>query len=126
MRKSVIEYLRQTVLHYPDKIAVNDTTEEITFKALYHNGHILATEILSHEDALITIYDVSDGRQLCRKRLFDSWFKQFNNGKLCKLEAKCLIDEQLTYTSLLYNKKHYDDKYLKEEFQELIDANFYN
>ncbi|SHE81662.1 amino acid adenylation domain-containing protein [Bacteroides luti] len=48
MRKSVIEYLRQTVLHYPDKIAVNDTTEEITFKALYHNGHILATEILSH------------------------------------------------------------------------------
>ena len=48
MRKSVIEYLKQTVLHYPDKIAVNDTTEEITFKALYHNGHILATEILSH------------------------------------------------------------------------------
>jgi len=87
---------------------------------------ILETFFSNHEDALITIYDFSDGRQLCRKRLFDSWFKLFNNGKLCKLEAKCLIDEQLTYTSLLYNKKHYDDKYLKEEFQELIDANFYN
>ena len=37
-----------------------------------------------------------------------------------------IYDEQLTYTSLLYNKKHYDDKYLKEEFQELIDVNFYN
>lgn len=48
MRKSVIEYLMQTVRKYSDKVAVKDSLEEISFNTLLNSGYILATEILSY------------------------------------------------------------------------------
>ena len=48
MKKSVIEYLKQTVEKYSDKIAVKDSCETISFNTLLNSGYILATEILSY------------------------------------------------------------------------------
>lgn len=79
-----------------------------------------------HEDALITICDVVDGKQFARKRLFDLWFRKFNNDRLIKLESECQIDDVPTFVSLLFSAKHYDQEGLRKSFQELIEINFYN
>ena len=79
-----------------------------------------------HEDALITICDIVDGKQYARKRLFDSWFHKFNNNRLCKLETDCLIDEKSTFVSLFYSNNHFEKEQLRRAFEELMGINFYN
>ena len=38
MQKSVIEYLEKTVSRFPDKIAVQDSVENISFKVLLESA----------------------------------------------------------------------------------------
>lgn len=49
MQKSVIEYLSDTVRRYPDKIAVKDSSESITFKQLWDNA-IRISSVISCEN----------------------------------------------------------------------------
>lgn len=88
--------------------------------------HVLELFFQEHEDALITICDVVDGKQFARKRLFDSWYQKFNNNRLIKLESECWIDNVPTFVSLLFSQGHYNKENLQKAFQELIDINFYN
>ena len=46
MQKSVIEYLSKTVSLYPDKLAVKDMNQGVTFKVLWDNSCIIASEII--------------------------------------------------------------------------------
>lgn len=78
-----------------------------------------------HEDALISICDVADGKQQARKRLFDIWFKQFNSGRLKKIDADCMVDETWTSVSLYYSSSHSSQRKLENEFMELVKINFY-
>ena len=80
---------------------------------------------LNH-DAIITICDMSDGKQKARKRLFDSWFNQFNNGSLVKIDAECEIGEMTTFASLLYSSENPSAADLKRNFDELIQVNFWS
>lgn len=79
-----------------------------------------------HEDALITICDISDGKQYARKRLFDKWFKEFNHNRLCRIDADCMIEENKTFVSLFYAVNHAEEKRLQQTFAQLMRANFYN
>lgn len=79
-----------------------------------------------HEDALITIYDIIDGKQDARKRLFDNWFNTYNAGQLIKIDETCVIDNTKTFVSLMFTANHYNKKNLKEEFKKLAQFNFYN
>ena len=47
MQKSVIEYLSKTVAAFPDKIAVHDEKEEITFPQLWQNAVSIASVLQS-------------------------------------------------------------------------------
>lgn len=47
MQKSVIEYLALTAQKYPDKIAVKDSVNAISFSELLNSGYIIASEIIS-------------------------------------------------------------------------------
>ena len=78
-----------------------------------------------HEDALITICDVADGRQYARKRLFDAWFNHFNLGRLKRIDADCMVDDIPTSVSLYFSSSHYSRHQLEEEFRELVKINFY-
>lgn len=111
--------------------------ERVERSDLFHGGqqddkvrntvlYVLDSFFQDHEDALITICDVSDGKQKARKRLFDSWYKNFNYNRLIKLEAECLIDTTHTSVSLLFSKGHYNQENLKREFQHLRNLNFFN
>ena len=88
--------------------------------------YVLDLFFQEHEDALITICDVMDGKQFARKRLFDFWFRKFNDDRLIKLESECKIDDVPTFVSLLFPKGHYNLENLHKAFQELIEINFYN
>ena len=88
--------------------------------------YVLDLFFQEHEDALITICDVMDGKQFARKRLFDSWFQKFNNNRLTKLESECRIDDVSTFVSLLFSQGHYNQENLRKAFQELVEINFYN
>lgn len=88
--------------------------------------YVLDTFFSRHEDALITICDIVDGKQFARKRLFDSWFNKYNDNRLMKLEADCEIDGIPTFASLLYSANHYNKENLKQEFKHLVELNFYN
>lgn len=88
--------------------------------------YVLDLFFSKHEDALISICDVIDGKQFARKRLFDSWFNKFNNNRLIKMEAECEIDGIPTFASLLYSANHYNHRHLEQEFQELVKLNFFN
>lgn len=88
--------------------------------------YVLDVFFQSHKDALITICEMIDGKQFARKRLFDSWFREFNQNRLIKLESDCLIDDVPTFVSLIFSAEHSDQKGLRDAFQELIEINFYN
>ena len=88
--------------------------------------YVLEKFFYEHEDALITICDVIDGKQFARKRLFDSWFQKFNDNRLVKLDAQCLIDDIPTFVSLLFSIKHFDQEGLQREFSQLVEINFYS
>lgn len=88
--------------------------------------YVLEVFFNRHEDALITICDVVDGKQYARKRLFDYWFDRYNNDRLVKLEADCIIDGITTFASLMYSARHYNSKNLQQEFERLVELNFYN
>ena len=47
--------------------------------------------------------DVTDGRELARKRLFDRWFKQENDGTLRKIDFQA----DNIYVSLIVNKDYF-------------------
>lgn len=79
-----------------------------------------------HEDALITICDIIDGKQFARKCLFDFWYKEFNNNRLVKLEADCLVDNTPTFASLFFSANHYNKAFLEQEFLKLVEINFYS
>lgn len=104
--------------HHPTKGQDDVIVRNTVLYVLYHFFQI-------HEDALITICDVMDGRQYARKRLFDKWFEQFNNGKLKRIDGNCIVDEIPTSVSLYYSSTHFCDKKLEEEFMELVKLNFY-
>lgn len=79
-----------------------------------------------HNDALITICDILDGRQACRRRLFNKWFNEFSGNELSKLDATCLIDETETYASMIFRNDINNRTELEYEFSLLNDINFYN
>jgi len=47
--------------------------------------------------------DVTDGREMARKRLFDRWFEQANNGSLRKIDFQ--MDN--IYVSLIVNRNYF-------------------
>lgn len=87
---------------------------------------ILDEFFMKHEEALISILDVVDGKQFARKRLFDRWFELFNNDRLCRLDARCFVDETETFVSLFFLKQSPYSAILENEFSKLVEVNFYN
>lgn len=88
--------------------------------------YVLDLFFQAHEDALITICDISDNKQAARKRLFDSWFRQFNDHRLIRLDEECLIDDVPTSVSLFFSVSHPNRLNLYREFRQLAAINFYN
>lgn len=66
-----------------------------------------------------------DGRQACRKRLFNRWFNEFADGELSKLEVTLSVEGTETYASLIFRTDINNKESLETEFSLLSDLNFY-
>lgn len=86
---------------------------------------VLTTFFEKYSDALLTVYDILDGKQACRKRLFDRWFDMYHQGKIEKDESVFMIGEEKTFASLLFASDHKNKENLKAEFKALVNINFY-
>lgn len=87
---------------------------------------ILSKFFERNENVMIVIYDSSDKRQMCRKRLFDKWFEEFNDGSLYKLDGHFTIDGIENFAMALCNNNHPNLQDVEDKFRKLLDCNFYN
>ena len=78
----------------------------------------------ANENALISIYDIEDGRQLGRKRLFDRWFYHYNTN-LIKEEREVEINDNKTTATLLYSSANKYQTELISGFKQIVENNFY-
>lgn len=79
-----------------------------------------------NQSALISIYDSLDGKQTCRKRLFDYWFSTLNDGKLRKEEGAFMLEDSHTYAVAIFPADHAHSETIIAKFKDLLELNFYN
>lgn len=63
------------------------------------------------QNVAVYVCDGADGRQLSRKRKFDSWFWRYNDGSLIKEDDIALIEGIEIYNSMILHKQN---EYLME------------
>ncbi len=88
--------------------------------------HILASFFEKHERAILSVCDITDGRQKVRKRLFDKWYNDFGATLLEKREAPVIVEGNITYSMLYYRRDNIYKSLLEDGFDELVAVNFYN
>ena len=86
--------------------------------------YIIKNFFSENENAIISIYDIEDGKQANRKRLFDGWYNRYNTY-LVKEEREIEIDDRKTVTTLLYCSTNKHQSELIAGFNKIIENNFY-
>jgi Family of unknown function (DUF6169) len=67
------------------------------------------------------VCDSTDEREMCRKKLFDKWFGEFNDGVLEKYDGSIESGDYRIVNSLILKHDLYDKQYVIEIFKELND-----
>lgn len=80
----------------------------------------------NYTNAIVTVCDMTDGRQDARFRLFSQWTNQFLSSDIVCVKASFYVDSIKTHAALYYNVNNIDAAILVKGFSELIDVNFYN
>lgn len=86
---------------------------------------ILERFFQNDENAMIMICDTLDGKERKRRKLFDRWFKMFNNGRLIKMDAAGSVDQYELFLSIYFTKTNPNKEQLKVAFQELLAHDLY-
>lgn len=73
------------------------------------------------DNAILTTCEVDDGMQLGRKRLFDRWFRQMNDGSILALSARQSTGLGTTDATLYYHRDNVFRSDLEREFNRYID-----
>ncbi len=94
------------------------------FRVQYTILHIIRKFFSVNENAMISIYDIGDGRQAGRKRLFDRWFCRHNTN-LIKMEKVVEINNRETTATLLYSSTNQCHTKLISGFNQIVENNFY-
>lgn len=72
------------------------------------------------ENAILTTCEVDDGMQLSRKRLFDRWYRQMNDGRILTMTARQQTGYGVTDATLYYHRDNMFRKILEQQFSEYI------
>ncbi len=73
------------------------------------------------DNAIITSCEVDDGMQRGRKRLFDRWFNQMNDGSIMTMTAQQKTGLGLTDATLYYHCNNIYRRSLEQEFREYVE-----
>lgn len=87
--------------------------------------YVLSEFFGNHANSLVTVCDITDGKQIARNRLFNRWYEEFGRDFLVKIESSFQIEGTTTFASLFFPKNHPLKNLLETEFQKLSEMNFY-
>lgn len=73
------------------------------------------------ENAILTTCDVDDGKQRSRKRLFDRWLRNHNDGRILTVTAKQNTGIGVTDATMYYRVDNPFRFILEQRFREYID-----
>ncbi len=71
---------------------------------------ILQSFLQGLQNAVVYICDSSDERHLLRKRKFNAWFHQYDDGTIIKVEATAIIENMTLYNAILIHKDNKKEK----------------
>ncbi len=86
---------------------------------------VLSEFFENHSNSLVTVCDISDGKQFARNRLFNRWYREFGRDLLVKKETSFQIEGVTTFASLFFAINHPLKCQLEAEFHKLSEMNFY-
>lgn len=87
--------------------------------------YVLSEFFGNHANSLVTVCDITDGKQFARNRLFNRWYREFGRGLLVKKETSFQIEGVTTFASLFFAINHPLKRQLEAEFHKLSEMNFY-
>lgn len=72
---------------------------------------------------LIYVCDASDSKELLRKRKFDVWFRQYDDGTIIKIDGHIAIENFEIYNAILIHKDNPKKNRFIEAFNDLNQQN---
>lgn len=79
----------------------------------------------SNENAMIMICDTLDGKEAKRRKLFDRWYKHFNDGSLEKYDASASTIDYELFISIYFTRSNPNRKQLIDAFRDLLASDLY-
>jgi hypothetical protein len=76
----------------------------------------------NHQNSMLFVCDVSDGKQQARLRLFDQWYKQHGQHQLVKIDHQEKLPDYQLLASLLFSKNHPEKDKILAHFHGFIDS----
>lgn len=74
-----------------------------------------------YDNLIVFVCDSSDERELCRKKLFDRWFSEFNNGVLEKYDGTVGSGDYVILNTIIMRADLNDKSFVIEIFELLND-----
>lgn len=87
--------------------------------------HILKKFFVHNEWAMLMVCDTLDGKQAKRRKLFNRWYKKYNNGELMTFNAMTENDDYTLYVSLYVKKENSRMREIIDAFYELVRNDLY-
>ena len=78
---------------------------------------ILSDDLLTN--AVVYVCDASDNKELFRKRKFDTWFREYDDGTIIKIDGHIAIEDFDIYNAILIHKDNPKKNRFIEAFNDL-------
>lgn len=80
---------------------------------------IIKTFLSALENAVVYVCDMSDGKELLRKRKFDQWFRKYDDGTIIKVDGHIAVPNFNIYNAILIHKENPRKNRFIEAFNDL-------
>ncbi len=83
---------------------------------------IIKTFLNGLTNAVVYVCDASDNKELLRKRKFDTWFREYDDGTIIKIDGHISIEDFNIYNAILIHKDNPKKNRFIEAFNDLNNA----
>lgn len=104
-------------------VLVKGRTTVIDPRIGYTLVQIIKTFLNGLTNAVIYVCDASDSKELLRKRKFDVWFRQYDDGTIIKIDGHIAIENFEIYNAILIHKDNPKKNRFIEAFNDLNQQN---
>ena len=83
---------------------------------------IIKTFLNGLTNAVVYVCDASDNKELLRKRKFDAWFREYDDGTIIKIDGQISVEDFNIYNAILIHKDNPKKNRFIEAFNDLNNA----